>query len=212
MTKKRVLVMALCAAVGLSLGLPAFAQSGQTQKSTLRGAGLGALLGQAMGHDTGSTIAGAVVGAGVGRVVGKKKEQEQEAQATQAAPPQQTAALAPSAPAGQPTAPAAVAGADDPAQALYDSFWQVESIMPKDIVPPFFSKLVLFLRDGRVQTVTTTPEGKASLNDESFSAVGDTLVVSKPDLQVQVKYKVEGDQLILSAEKFSAVLKRVRSE
>ncbi|HQE83749.1 MAG TPA: YMGG-like glycine zipper-containing protein [Candidatus Hydrogenedentes bacterium] len=206
MRQVRIFVMVLCLAGCLVLSLLASAQEGQQKKkSTIRGAGIGALLGQAIGNDTESTLIGGALGAGVGHVVGKKKEKEQ-AQSTQPAQPAQPAAAEPQGKEKTEAKP------PDPAEALYDSFWQVKSISPKGRVQPFFSKLVLFLRDGYVQTLTTTPEGKVTLSEEPFSAVDDTLVINKPDYTMQARYKVDEDQLILSADDFSAVLKRIQPE
>lgn len=221
MTRIGTFAMATIVTACLVAGGLASAQNTQ-KKSTLRGAGIGALLGQAIGHDTEGTLIGGVVGAGVGYVVGGKKEEAQSAK-TQAPPPAPVQAPAPAAkPASmkepqpskeEPPAPEGKeAKTADPAEALYGDYWAVKSISPKDRVPPFFSKLVFFLPDGRLQTLTTSPEGHVTLSEESFSTVDDTLVVKKPDYVIQARYKMEGDQLILSAEDFSVVLERVRPE
>lgn len=192
----------LCAALALSGGS---ATAQETKKSTVKGAGIGALLGQAIGHDTESTVIGGVIGAGVGRIVGKEKEKE-KAEAAQSAPPAATTA-----PPKATTLPAP-APEPDPALALPNTIWKLDSLQPKDRVPAFFSKVITFRPDNYVQTLTTDPEGNVTLSEESYSAVGNTIVVNKPEYTIQARFKVDGDQLIISAEDFSAILKRIKPE
>lgn len=190
------LLLLLCAA----LTLPGANTSAQeVKKSTVKGAGIGALLGQALGKDTESTVIGGVIGAGVGRIVGKEK---QKTEAAKAAPPADAAPPAKTAP---DTAP-------DPAEMLPDTMWKLENLQPKDRVPAFFSKVIVFRPDSVLQTLTTDPEGNVTLSEESYSALGDTLVVNKPEYTIHARFKLEGDQLIISAEDFSAILKRVEPE
>lgn len=221
MMRVGVFATALIVVAFLTAGGLASAQNVQ-KKSTVRGAGIGALLGQAIGHDTEGTLVGGVLGAGVGYVVGDKKEKAQSTK-TLAPPPAPAQAPAPAAKPeskkepqpGEEKPPVPKdkkAETADPADALYGDYWAVKSVSPKDRVPPFFSKLAFFLPDGRLQTLTTSPEGHVTLSEEFFSTVDDTLVVKKPDYVIQARYKVEGDQLILSAEDFSVVLERVRPE
>lgn len=206
MKRIRTFVIGLSIVSCLVLGHLATSQELQPKtKSTLKGAGIGALLGQAIGKDTESTLIGGALGAGVGHVVGDRKEKK-AAQAQETAQPAPAAAPEPKTEEEKDVQP------PDPAEPLYDSFWQVRSISPKERVTPFFSKLVLFLRDGYVQTVTTSPEGRVTLSEETFNVVDDTLVVNKPDYIMQARFKVDGDQLILSADDFSAVLQRLKPE
>ena len=174
---------------------------------TIRGAGNGALLGQAIGNDTESTIVGGVIGAGVGRVVGTEKEKAKAAQAPPPAKPATTtSATTQTAPKAETSKPA------KPEDLLAETIWKLEKIQPKDRVPEFFSKIVTFRTDGFVQTLTTTPEGLVTLSEETYSAVGDTLVVNKPDYTIQARFKVDGDQLIVSADDFSAIFSRIIPE
>lgn len=203
-SKRSLCLLMLCAALALDLsGGSATAQ--ETKKSTVKGAGIGALLGQAIGKDTESTIVGGVIGAGVGRIVGKEKEKAQAAQSAPpvdaTAPPKATTLPAP-APAPEP----------DPALALPNTIWKLDKLQPKDRVPAFFSKIITFRPDNYLQTLTTDPEGNVTLSEESYSAVGNTIVVNKPEYTIQARFKLDGDQLIISAEDFSAILKRIKPE
>lgn len=201
-SKRSLGLLLLCAALALSGGS---ATAQETKKSTVKGAGIGALLGQAIGHDTESTVIGGVIGAGVGRIVGKEKDKEKAATA-QSAPPADATAPPKATPLPAP------APEPDPALALPNTIWKLDALQPKDRVPAFFSKVITFLPDNQVQTLTTDPEGNVTLSEESYSAVGNTIVVNKPEYTIQARFKVDGDQLIISAEDFSAILKRIKPE
>lgn len=190
----KLVVAVLCLALFVIGTGHVHAQENQKKKSTIRGAGIGALFGQAIGGDTESTVIGGVIGAGVGRVAGNKKEKEaqQQLQSSEAAP-------------APPPTP-------EPADALRDTIWELESISPPDRVPAFFSKVITFRGDGIVLTNTTDKDGKVMLSREEYHVVGDTLVVNRPEYTINAKFKVDGDQLILSASDFSAILRRLKAE
>ena len=69
--------------------------------------------------------------------------------------------------------------------------------------------IVEFKSGGRVSTITTESGGYVTSTDEQYRIVGDTLVVNKPDYVINAKFKRSGNQLILSAEEFSAVLEKI---
>lgn len=190
----------LCAALILAWGV---AGAQETKKSTVKGAGIGALLGQAIGKDTESTVIGGVIGAGVGRIVGKEK---QKAATAQPAPTAETA------PPAKPEPVAQAAPAPEAPQLLANTLWKLDKLQPKDRVPAFFSKVIVFRSDGTLQTLTTDPEGNITLSEEAYSIVGDTLVVNKPEFTIHARFLLDGDQLIISAEDFSAILKRLKPE
>ena len=196
----------LCAALALGWGV---ASAQETKKSTVKGAGIGALLGQAIGKDTESTVIGGVIGAGVGRIVGKEKE---KAAAAQPAPTAQPTPTAQTAPPAKPEPVAQAAPAPEAPQPLADTLWKLDKLQPKDRVPAFFSKVIVFRPDGALQTITTDPEGNITLCEEAYSIVGDTLVVNKPEFTIHARFLLDGDQLIISAEDFSAILKRIKPE
>jgi len=211
------IVTTLCVALIVALTFSCGSATGQeTKNSTIKGAGIGALLGQAIGNDTESTVIGGVIGAGVGRVSGKHKDKEN---AAKSAPPVDSTPVPPAeAPKAAEPSEAAEAPKDtepsdaDPATALPGTVWKLESLQPADRVPAFFSKVVTFLPEGYVQTLTTDPEGNVLLSEESYSAVGDTLLVSLPEHTIHARFKLDGDRLIVSADDFSAVLGRLYPE
>jgi hypothetical protein len=216
-TVTAVLCVTLLAAFIVACGSAA---AQETKKYTIKGAGIGALLGQAIGHDTESTVIGGVIGAGVGRVTGKQKD---KANAAQSAPPVDATPVAPAeAPKpvevteepGPPEELEAIEAPEssDPAALLPGTVWRIESLQPADRVPEFFSKVVSFLPDGHIQTLTTDPAGSVKLSEESYTAVGDTLVVSLPEHSIHARFKLDGDQLIVSADDFSAILVRLHPE
>ena len=93
---------------------------------------------------------------------------------------------------------------------LANTRWMVASLVPQDIVPTYTSKVVEFRANGRVITTTTTADGGIDVFDESYRVVGTTLIVNKPGYIINARFQLAGDQLIISAENFSAVLQRLR--
>jgi uncharacterized protein YcfJ len=155
----------------------------------LAGGGIGALAGQAIGHSTGATLIGAAVGTGVGYIVGNemdKKKAQEMSQATKA-------------------------NNYDHSEVgpLGGTKWQVMSIAPKDRVPAFTSKIVEFGPRGHVTTTTTFPNGKVEVFKETYRVVGDTLIVNKPGYLINAKYAVKGNEMVVDAQDFSAVLTRL---
>ena len=59
-------------------------------------------------------------------------------------------------------------------------------------------------------TTTTRPDGKVEMSEETYRVVGDTLIVNKPGYLINAKYRITGDEMIVSAQDFSAVLKRLK--
>jgi len=174
------LVAALAALAGCETG-------GQT--GALVGGGLGALIGQAAGGDTEATLIGAAVGTGVGYIIGNEadKKHAQEMEKTAPAPDYAHAETGP----------------------LAGTRWQMVSLAPSDYAPPYASKILEFDRDGRLITTTTFSNGHVETTDERYRVVGGTLIVNKPGYLVNAKYGIEGDELIIDADEFRAVLKRL---
>lgn len=75
---------------------------------------------------------------------------------------------------------------------------------------PYVSKIVEFRAYGRVITTTTNPDGTVDVTDERYRVVGNTLVMYKPGLLINAQFGISGDQMIVSAEDFRAVLMRMR--
>ncbi len=59
-------------------------------------------------------------------------------------------------------------------------------------------------------TTTTNPDGSVDIFDERYRVVGSALIVNKPGYMINAQFGISGDEMIVSAEKFRAVLKRIR--
>lgn len=159
----------------------------RAQTGALGGAGVGALIGQAVGSSTEATLIGAAVGTGVGYLIGnemdKKAAKEEEEN-------RRHAAYTP------------------PASPLTGTTWMVLSVNPRP-TPDFRSMVVEFRPNGQVVATKTMENGAVLVERETYRVVGNTLIVNKPGYLINARYRIDGDQLILDADRFSGVLRRV---
>ncbi len=162
--------------------------SGKT--GALAGAGIGALAGQLIGGNTKSTLIGAAVGTGAGYMIGNEKDKKHAKEMNEKNKTHNYT--------------------HQEVKPLGGTRWLLASIVPKNRVPPYASKIIEFRPYGRVITTTTNPDGSVDVTDESYRVVGNTLVINKPGLLINAQYGISGDQMIVSAEDFRAVLKRMR--
>jgi hypothetical protein len=175
------LLLTLCVALA---GCKTGAQTG-----ALAGGGIGALAGQAIGGNTQATLIGAAVGAGVGYVIGNEKDKahaQKMSRANEGLPPTHSEV-----------------------GSLGGTRWNLVSLNPRDVAPPYTSKVIEFRPDGRVITTTTKPDGSVEVFDESYRVVGDTLIVNKPGYLINARHRIAGNQLIVNCDRFSAVLDRI---
>jgi len=156
----------------------------------LVGSGIGALAGQAIGGNTESTLIGAAVGTGIGYMIGNEKDKKHAEEMNREAKAHDYT--------------------HNEVGPLGGTRWLVVDIAPKDRVPPYASKIVEFRPHGRVITTTTNPDGSVDITDERYRVVGTALIVNKPGLLVNATYGIAGNEMIVSAEDFRAVLKRVK--
>ena len=163
--------------------------SGQT--GALAGAGIGALAGQAIGGDTGATLAGAAIGSGIGYMIGneddKKKARTMESGQTRTVYPTHTEV-----------------------SPLGGTRWMLVSLAPSDYASPYTSMIFEFRPYGRVITTTTRPDGHVEIFDERYRVVGSTLIVNKPGYIINARYRIDRDEMIVSADEFRAVLRRIQ--
>jgi hypothetical protein len=180
------LTLAASCALGLSAatGCETDAQTG-----TLAGAGIGALAGQAIGGSTGATVIGAAAGAGIGYVIGNEKDKKKAREMSEE------------------SRSAGYSHTD--VGPLAGTRWSVRSIEPRDVVEPFTSCVVEFDNTGHVRSTTTRPDGSIKTERERYRVVGDTFIANANDYLINAKFAIDGDQLILSASDFSAVLERL---
>jgi uncharacterized protein YcfJ len=161
------------------------------QTGALTGAGIGALVGQAAGGDTEATLIGAAVGSGVGYIIGNEADKKKAREMSEQTRP------------------------DDyrhtEVEPLGGTRWQVIDINPDEKVDPFTSMIVEFDADGRVSCTTTRDDGTVDVSEEHYRVVGNTLIINKPGYLINARWAIEGDQLVLDASDFSAVLTRLRS-
>ncbi len=124
----------------------------------LGGAGIGALAGQVIGGNTKSTLIGAAVGTGAGYMIGNEKDKKHAKAMNEKSKPHNYT--------------------HNEVKPLGGTRWLLASIVPKDRVSPYASKIIEFRPHGRVITTTTNPDGSVDVTDESYRVVGDTLVIN----------------------------------
>jgi hypothetical protein len=176
-------------AAALSAWLAMSSCSTSAGTGALAGGGIGALAGQVIGHDTESTLIGAAVGTGIGYIIGNEKDKDHAVElesASHATPP-----------------------TNNEVAPLGGSRWRVTSIHPSNAVPAHTSKIVEFRPDGRVITTTTSSNGHVQTADESYRVVNTTLIINKPGYLVNAQYRITGDQMTVTADKFTAELQRL---
>ena len=159
----------------------------RAQSGALVGSGIGALAGAAIGGDTEAALIGTAVGSGLGYIIGNEQDKKHAKEINR------------SQDAKTPT--------HNEVGALGGSRWKLVSLNPRDAAPPYVSKIVDFKPNGRIITTTTKPDGKVEVFDESYRVAGNTLIINKPGYIINARFDLFGDQLTISAEKFSAVLK-----
>ncbi len=194
------------------------------QTGIVAGAGLGALMGQAIGGNTTATLIGTGVGAGVGYVIGNEVDKsraneltrQQAQQIAELQESQRRLEAQRSAPGGSAGAPAPGSSAlieprytNSEVGALGDTRWAVVSVNPRDALGRFASMIVEFRPNGRVLTTTTGSDGMVRSADEAYRVVNDTLIINRSDYLINARFSMTADQLVVSAERFSAVLQRL---
>lgn len=179
--------------LGLTLGALLLVMSGcQTNPKTgaADGAGLGAIAGQAAGGDSDATLMGAGHGTGVGYVIGDEADKQKAREMSERS--------------------ADADYAHDETGPLGGTQWRIVELTPDDVVLPYDSKIVDFRPDGFLFTKTTSEHGTETTTIERYRVVDDTLILYRQGFLINTLFDVEGDQLIVYADYFRAVLQRVR--
>ena len=156
----------------------------------LAGGGIGAIAGQVIGGNTEATLIGTAVGTGVGYIIGNEADKAKAQRLSE-----QSAEKA--------------AATHNEVGPLGGSRWSLASLSPANATPAYKSKVIEFRPDGRAITITTKEDGSVETADESYRVVGDTLIVNKPGYIINAKYQRNGNQLVVTADKFSAVLQKL---
>lgn len=158
---------------------------------TLAGAGLGGLIGGAAGG-TKYAVIGAAAGAGVGYLIGDKKDKEhaEELEAQNAA---------------------AKRAAELHAEvgSLGGTRWNVVTLTPQPEDGPYVLKVIEFGNDSHVRSTTTMKDGDQRVWTENYRVVGNTLIVNRKGVLVNVRFTLSGKTLTLEADTFRAVLERI---
>ena len=175
-------------AIGFAVAGTGCATSGKT--GALVGAGIGALAGQAIGQDTEGTLIGAAVGTGIGYIIGNEKDKKHAKKMSEEARSHQYT--------------------HTEVGPLGGTRWQLVNLAPRNRVPPYTSKIIEFRPYGRVITTTTSSDGTIGIADELYRVVGTALIVNKPGYMINATYGLSGNELIISADDFRAVLRRLR--
>ncbi len=149
------------------------------QTGTALGAGIGALAGQAIGGSTEATLIGAGVGAGFGYIIGNEKDKKAA----------QTHDYTQSTP-------------------LTGTKWKIVSLVMED-KPEYEWVTVEFRPDGKIVTTRYEPGGTKTITEERYRVVGKTLVIHKTDYLINATYQIYGNELIITCERFRAVLQRI---
>jgi uncharacterized protein YcfJ len=149
------------------------------QTGTVLGAGIGALAGQAIGGDTGATLIGAAVGAGAGYLIGNEKDKKAAQSHNYNAP-----------------------------TPLTGTKWKIVSLVMQD-KPEYEWVTVEFRPDGKIVTTRYEPGGTKTITEERYRVVGKTLVIHKTDYIINATYQIYGNELIITCERFRAVLQRI---
>ncbi len=149
------------------------------QTGTALGAGIGALAGQAIGGDTGGTLIGAGVGAGLGYIIGNEKDKKAAQSHNYNAP-----------------------------TPLTGTKWKLFHIAMQN-KPDYEWVTVEFRPDGIAVTTRFEPGGTKTITEEKYRIVGKTLIIHKTGYIINAEYEINGFELIITCERFRAVLQRI---
>ena len=180
-------LLALAAVMVSSMLVGGCATGGQT--GALAGGGIGALAGQAIGGSTQATLIGAAVGTGVGYIIGNEKDKKKAQEMSQSSRPTDYS--------------------HNEVFPLAGTRWNVVSLAPRGYAPAFVSKIVDFDFSGHVTTTTTLFSGKVEVAKERYRVVGKTLIINKPGYIINAEYGIKGNEMVVDAADFRAVLRRI---
>ena len=151
----------------------------EAKSKALIGTGIGALAGQAIGGNTSATLIGAGVGAGAGYMIGNEQDKKKAEQYNYNTP-----------------------------TPLTGTKWKVKSLVMENR-PQYQSLTVEFRKDGKVISTRVEPGGTKVITEEKYRIVGQVLIIHRTDYIINAKYEVYGNELIVDAEEFRAVLQKI---
>lgn len=174
------------------------------QTGALLGAGIGALAGQAIGGDTEGTLIGAAVGGGIGYVVGNEGDKKKAKEQRQYDPPPPRVESAPSQTPGASSESASPASTDK----LTGTTWEVMSLVKDGQAVEFEAMTFAFKSNHRLVKRQTFADGSVDTTNETYTLVGDTLVIEGNGYILNALYDLTGDRMIITAPNYRTVLNR----
>lgn len=91
---------------------------------------------------------------------------------------------------------------------LGNTKWQVMSITPKPGMA-YESMLFNFRPDGNLVETTRLADGSVKSETSRYHIVGSTMIINKPKRDLNIRFKVEGNSLIMDTGEYSMLLLRV---
>ncbi len=174
------------------------------QTGGLVGAGIGALAGQAIGGDTEGTLIGAAAGAGIGYVIGNEGDKEKARDQRQYDQRSRRRDPAPSRAPDVSPEPAKSVAAD----ALTGTTWEVVSLVRDGQTVDSESMTFSFQKNHQLVKRQTFADGSVDTTYETYTVVGDTLVIEGNGYILNALYDLKGDRMIITAPNYRTVLNR----
>ena len=91
---------------------------------------------------------------------------------------------------------------------LGNTKWQVASITPKPR-ETYATVVFDFQPDGNLLETTTYGDGSVKSETSRYHIVGSTMIINKPKNDVNARFRVEGNSLIMDTGEYSMLLRRV---
>ena len=174
------------------------------QTGSLIGLGIGALAGQAIGGDTGGTLIGAAAGGGLGYIIGNESDKNQARNQRQYDPRSRRQDPAPSRDPNFSSEPAHAAATE----ALTGTNWQVLSLIKDGQSVDSEAMTLSFQPNHRLVTRRTFADGSVDTTYETYTLVGDTMVIEGNGYVLNALYDLNGDRMIITAPNYRTVLNR----
>ncbi len=174
------------------------------QTGSLIGLGIGALAGQAIGGDTGGTLIGAAAGGGLGYIFGNESDKKKTSNQRQYDPRSRHQAPVSSHAPNISSEPAHSAATES----LTGTNWQVLSLIKDGQTVDSEAMTLSFQPNHRLVKRQTFADGSVDTTYETYTVVGDTLVIEGNGYVLNALYDLNGDRMIITAPNYRSVLNR----
>jgi hypothetical protein len=91
---------------------------------------------------------------------------------------------------------------------LGNTKWQVMSMTPKP-QKVYTAMIIHFQPDGNVLEATTYADGSVKSETSRYHIVGSTMIINKPGNDLNIRFRIEGNSLIMDTGEYSMLLLRV---